>query len=146
MRRRPATAASLLALALGPVAGCSAPQAPSAANPDAPPPSASSPSAPAAPAPPTPAPQEERVVGTLRSGFAGIGGEHTGWALVQPGGRQPLEVDVSAVFDDARALDGKEIAGWGVTVTKRYVERGPTPIFRFTRIQRMPEAGATPAR
>lgn len=79
----------------------------------------------------------EQVSGTLKSGFMGIGGEHTGWALVGgdgPGAKQ-TEVDVSRVRDAARAADGKRVTLFGRWVEKRYVERGVTRVFAAERIE-----------
>jgi hypothetical protein len=67
------------------------------------------------------------VEGTLRAGLVGIGGEHTGWLVERPGA-PPVEVDVSAVRADAERLAGRRVRVVGRTVTRAYVERGPTPV------------------
>ena len=79
----------------------------------------------------------QRLTGTLRSGFMGIGGEHTGWALLDgdgPGAKQ-TEVDVSRVREVAKAADGRRVTLVGQWMEKRYVERGPTRIFSVDRIE-----------
>lgn len=87
--------------------------------------------------PPQESPAMQQLIGTLRSGFMGIGGEHTGWALLDgdgPGAKQ-TEVDVSRVRDAARVSDGKRVTLSGQWVEKRYVERGPSRIFSVDRIE-----------
>jgi hypothetical protein len=88
-------------------------------------------------APVTPGETMDRLTGTLRSGFMGIGGEHTGWALLDgdgPGAKQ-TEVDVSRVRDAARAAEGRRVTLVGRWVEKRYVERGVTRVFAAERIE-----------
>ncbi len=88
-------------------------------------------------APVTPGETMDRLTGTLRGGFMGIGGEHTGWALLDgdgPGAKQ-TEVDVSRVRDAARAADGRRVTLVGRWVEKRYVERGVTRVFAAERIE-----------
>ncbi len=82
----------------------------------------------------------ERLTGTLKSGFAGIGGEHTGWALVVGKGIgnqnvKQIEADVSGVYAAARAADGKSVTLVGRYIEKKYVERGVTKIFVVDRIE-----------
>jgi hypothetical protein len=89
------------------------------------------------PSEPTKEVRMERIAGTLQSGFMGIGGEHTGWALLDgegPGAKQ-TEVDVSRVREAARAADGKRVTLVGRWVEKRYVERGVTRVFAAERIE-----------
>ncbi|MBX3403945.1 MAG: hypothetical protein KF699_11095 [Phycisphaeraceae bacterium] len=84
----------------------------------------------------TPGDSMQRLTGTLRSGLMGIGGEHTGWAMLVPGEgsrEKQVEVDVSKVAAMARAMDGKSVTAEGTYVEKRYVERGPTRIFQIER-------------
>lgn len=81
-------------------------------------------------------PAMEQISGTLKSGFAGIGGEHTGWALMVGKGVgtasvKQIEVDVSRVRDAAMAADGKPVTISGSYIEKRYVERGVTKIFEI---------------
>lgn len=90
--------------------------------------------------PPQESPSVERLTGTLKSGFAGIGGEHTGWAMVVGKGIgdknvKQIEVDVSKVRADAKAADGKQVTISGHYVEKKYVERGMTKIFVIDRIE-----------
>ena len=66
------------------------------------------------------------VVGRLEGGMMAIGGEHTGWVLHI--GEEAIEVDVSAVPDQAEALNGRVAAISGTYTTKPYIERGPTKI------------------
>jgi hypothetical protein len=85
-------------------------------------------------------PAMEQLSGTLKSGFAGIGGEHTGWALMVGKGVgaasvKQIEVDVSRVREAAKAADGKPVKVSGGYVEKRYVERGVTKIFVIERIE-----------
>ena len=86
------------------------------------------------------APAMEQLSGVLKSGFVGIGGEHTGWALMVGKGvgeksvRQ-IEVDVSRVREAAKAADGKSVTVSGQYVEKRYVERGVTRVFVIERIE-----------
>jgi len=82
----------------------------------------------------------ERLTGTLRSGFAGIGGEHTGWALVVGKGVgaakvSQIEVDVSGVKEAARAADGKPVTIAGTYQNRKRVERGMTRVFVVERIE-----------
>lgn len=82
----------------------------------------------------------EQLSGVLKSGFAGIGGEHTGWALMVGKGVgeksvKQIEVDVSRVREAAKAADGKLVKVSGGYVEKRYVERGVTKIFVIDRIE-----------
>jgi hypothetical protein len=92
-----------------------------------------------------PSPQQElpamkQLVGRLQSGFAGIGGEHTGWVMWVPdpdGGdrEKQVEVDVSKVPAAAKVNDGKPVTARGEFIEKRYVERGPTMIFVVERFE-----------
>jgi hypothetical protein len=74
-----------------------------------------------------------QISGTLQSGMAGIGGEHTGWVLQRPQGA--VEVDVSAVQEQAQELDGQQVTVRGQVVQRQYVERGRTPVLRAQQIQ-----------
>ena len=76
------------------------------------------------------------VNGILRSGYVGIGGEHTGW-MIQPGGGQPpIEVNIVAVQDQANQLDGMSVTATGKYTEKKYVERGPTQILIVEELKR----------
>jgi len=98
-----------------------------------------------------PPPQQElpamkQLVGRLQSGFAGIGGEHTGWVMMVPdpdGGdrEKQVEVDVSKVRAAAKVNDGQPVTAHGEFIEKRYVERGPTMIFVVERFQTCFEPG-----
>lgn len=77
---------------------------------------------------------ERTYVGVLRSGYAGIGGEHTGWML-RPAAGDPIEVDVSRVSTEALGLVGTRVSITGEMTEKGYVERGPTRVLVAERIQ-----------
>ena len=70
---------------------------------------------------PAPAADPGRFTGTLHGGMMAIGGETTGWVLKRQG-QADLEVDVSRVFSQARALDGKSVVIDGKIQEKRYAE------------------------
>lgn len=91
-------------------------------------------------------PAMKQLIGRLQSGFAGIGGEHTGWVMWVPdpdGGDRELqvEVDVSKVRAAANVNNGQPVTAHGDFVEKRYVERGPTKIFVVERFQTCFEPG-----
>ncbi len=82
------------------------------------------------PIPTTPS-GEVTLKGTLRSGFAAIGGETTGWALERPeteGGL--IEVDVSAptAAKNAESFVDRRCAIKGTIIEREYVERGKVPV------------------
>jgi hypothetical protein len=86
------------------------------------------------------APAEAQVVvGMLSGDVAAIGGETTGWRIVDDKGTAQ-EVDVSAVRDQAKKLDGKRVRIVGTIITKQYVERGPTKVLAAQRIETAPAA------
>jgi hypothetical protein len=87
---------------------------------------------------------ETRVVtGTLEGGQAGIGGETTGWRLrTDDAPPKSIEVDVAAVREQARKLDGKRVRVVGVYITRAYVERGNVTILSARRIEPAPPGGA----
>lgn len=73
--------------------------------------------------------------GVLTTGFVGIGGEHTGWVLAgAPDG--DYEVDVSAIAEEAAALQGQKVVITGRLVSKDYLERGPTFVLMAESIRR----------
>ncbi|HYE02741.1 MAG TPA: hypothetical protein VD963_05860 [Phycisphaerales bacterium] len=72
-----------------------------------------------------------RHTGVLRGGMMAIGGETSGWVLETAPGAQ-LELDVSMVRDEARALDGQRVTAEGTMTEKRYVERGAVKVLRVT--------------
>ncbi|MBL8764176.1 MAG: hypothetical protein JNM07_07895 [Phycisphaerae bacterium] len=64
------------------------------------------------------------LIGTLRGGMAGIGGEHTGWQLERDSGG-PIMVDMSAINADLHPkMDGAEVSITGPIEMKKWVERG----------------------
>lgn len=72
--------------------------------------------------------------GVLRSGFAAIGGESTGWMLTGSELERPVEVDVSGVREIAEKWDGQKVRVGGRMITRKYVERGDVPVFVVERI------------
>ena len=64
------------------------------------------------------------LTGTLHSGIVAAGGETTGWVLAGDGQTGGVEVNVSAVEKDAKALDGKRVTVTGALVERPGVERG----------------------
>lgn len=65
------------------------------------------------------------VSGLLKSGYVGIGGEHTGWMLLPPGKKgEGIEVDLGKVMTQARQLDGRLVTITGRMIEKSRVERG----------------------
>ena len=91
-------------------------------------------------------PAMNTLSGRLKSGFAGIGGEHTGWVMMVPdpdGGdrEKQVEVDVSKVRAAAKVNDGQPVTAHGAYIEKRYVERGPSLIFVVERFQTCFEPG-----
>lgn len=74
---------------------------------------------------------EVTLKGTLRSGFAAIGGETTGWVLERPEAEGGLiEVDVSAptAAKNAESFVDQRCAIKGTIVEREYVERGKVPV------------------
>src|SRR5690349_1421445 len=63
-----------------------------------------------------------QFTGTLRAGIVAIGGEHTGWVLQGDGQSGGIEVDVSAVANEARALEGRRVTVRGRMSEKNYRE------------------------
>lgn len=85
-------------------------------------------------------PAEKKVyTGTIKSGFVGAGGEHTGWMLMRGGKDPDLEVDVSAVLSKAKELDGTKVRASGTMIEKAYVERGTVPILQIETLQAAPQ-------
>ena len=82
------------------------------------------------------------ATGVLKSGFVGIGGEHTGWMLKRDGKEPDLEADVSAVLARAKELDGTRVRASGAMYEKAYVERGTVQIFRIEALQPAPGSGS----
>jgi len=73
---------------------------------------------------------EVSLKGKLKGGLMGVGGETTGYALMEPRlASSNIEVDMSGI-KDAGKLDGKEIVVTGVFQTRQYVERGKVVIFK----------------
>lgn len=69
------------------------------------------------------------VTGLLKSGYVGIGGEHTGWMLLSSGkSSDAIEVDVSKVMGQAKQNDGRSVTVTGKMIEKPYVERGKVKI------------------
>jgi hypothetical protein len=72
--------------------------------------------------------QPTTFTGTLHSGVVAIGGEHTGWIIAADGAAGGMEVDVSRVREDARALDGKRVTISGKVSNRNYTERGKVAV------------------
>ena len=83
-----------------------------------------------------PAPPWDELVGTLESGWLGIGGEHTGWILRRDDDSDPspVEVDVACCRSTAAELDGVRVMIFGRWTDKQYVERGSVRVFVADRI------------
>lgn len=78
-------------------------------------------------------------IGKIKSGFMGVGGEHTGWMLLRGGKDPDLEADVSGVLARAKELDGKKVRAIGTIHEKPYVERGNVKILKIDSLQPVPE-------
>ncbi len=63
-----------------------------------------------------------------------IGGESTGWMLDADGESDDLDLDVTAVREEANRLKGKRVRVVGQLVEKEYVERGRVRILNVERI------------
>jgi ABC-type amino acid transport substrate-binding protein len=72
--------------------------------------------------------RKETFEGVLKSGYVGIGGEHTGWMLLPPAPAAGFEIDISKVVAQAKALDGKPVLVTGRLEDKTYIERGHVKI------------------
>lgn len=72
--------------------------------------------------------------GILISGQMAIGGEHTGWSLVDASGRELYEVDVALAKDQAAAAQNHEVKIAGQLQAHHRVERGDTTILVAHRI------------
>ena len=79
------------------------------------------------------------TVGTIKSGFVGGGGEHTGWMLLRGGKEPDLEADVSGVLGRAKELEGTKVRVSGTLYEKSYVERGKVRILKIETLQPVPE-------
>ena len=77
---------------------------------------------------------EISLSGKLKSGMAGIGGEHTGWMLEYQtkAGQQKIEVDLSGL--DAASVHAGSVRIKGKIVKKNYIERGPVLILKAMKI------------
>lgn len=86
-------------------------------------------------APSSTQPARERLFnGILVSGQMAIGGEHTGWSLVDASGHELYEVDVAAVMDQAIAAQNHEVNIAGQLQTRQRIERGAAEILIAHRI------------
>ncbi len=80
-------------------------------------------------------PAPERLYsGVLVSGQMAIGGEHTGWSLVDASGRELYEVDVALVKKQAAAAENHEVNIAGQLQQRQRIERGDTTILIAHRI------------
>jgi len=81
---------------------------------------------------------EVSLNGKLKGGLMGVGGETTGYALMEPRlASGNVEVDMSGIKDAGR-LDGKEILVTGVFQTREYVERGKVLVFKAKSVRTSP--------
>jgi hypothetical protein len=69
----------------------------------------------------------ESMVGMLRGGIMGIGGEHTSFILTRDG-KPDAEIDLTAIKDADRFV-GKRVSVSGRWVDKKYIERGTVSVF-----------------
>lgn len=72
--------------------------------------------------------------GTLRGGVVAIGGETTGWRLTMDRTAEDVEVDVSAVREEAGRLEGRRVTVEGRMEEREFVERGPMPVLVAERL------------
>jgi hypothetical protein len=70
----------------------------------------------------------QTFTGKLVSGQMAIGGEHTGWSLVDAAGKELYEVDVRAVVAQAHAARNHTVSIQGHLETRHRVERGETTV------------------
>ncbi|MEM1164795.1 MAG: hypothetical protein AAGI30_00725 [Planctomycetota bacterium] len=80
------------------------------------------------------------IVGQLESGIVAIGGETTGWQIVQPGlvtGRT-IEADVSGVLTEAEHLDRRFVQAFGEIETRTSPERGERRVLVVTELREAP--------
>lgn len=66
--------------------------------------------------------------GILHGGVVAIGSETTGWALHVPGRSGDLDVDVTAISGQVKALDGRLVTITGRIKQKNWVESGKTQL------------------
>jgi hypothetical protein len=78
--------------------------------------------------------QESTVTGVLRSQAPQQGDEHTGWVLAGTAEGE-IEVDVSAVADQAAALEGTQVKVTGEMTEVEYDSRGLTLVLIVESIQ-----------
>lgn len=79
-------------------------------------------------------------IGKIKSGFMGVGGEHTGWMLLRDRKDGPdLEADVSGVLARAKELDGTKVKAVGTLYERAYVERGTVEILKIASLQPVPQ-------
>jgi len=83
---------------------------------------------PADPGPPQSAPSIRSFTGTLHGGVVAAGSETTGWALHVDGGIGAVDVDVTAISGQVKALDGRHVTITGQLKRTNSVERGMTQL------------------
>jgi len=81
--------------------------------------------------------ETERYTGVLRSGFAAIGAEHTGWVLERPSS-DDIEVDVSAIQPEVDRYDGERVVIAGDMREHNYTERGEVDVLVAVGISEAP--------
>ena len=88
-----------------------------------------------------PSTQPQTFVGTLRGDVMAIGGETDGWVLAGDGATGRIELDVSKVQGQAKALEGQRVSVSGRMTDKKYVERGTVRVLVVNEIRPAPEPG-----
>ncbi|HEV2295862.1 MAG TPA: hypothetical protein VGR35_18595 [Tepidisphaeraceae bacterium] len=81
-----------------------------------------------------PTTQMSSLTGTLRGGMMAIGGETTGWVLARDGGAGQVDLEVSAVREQAKRLDGERVTVLGRMIQRTYTERGVVPVMVVEKI------------
>ena len=90
--------------------------------------------------------QPSSFTGTLRGSAVAVGGETTGWRLAGDNQTGAIDVDVSRVQQQARALDGKRVTVTGRMTSRSWPERGVTQVLVADRIEPAPQPGPAGAR
>ena len=73
-------------------------------------------------------PAVRSYTGTLHGGVLAAGCETTGWALHVDGATGALDVDVTAISGQVKALDGRHVTITGRLKEKNWLERGKTQL------------------
>lgn len=81
----------------------------------------------------------DTLIGVLRGDVMAIGGETTGWVLEGQREAGGIQLDVSAVRDKARQLEGQLVMVKGKMQQVDYVETGRTPVLVVSSIAPAPK-------